>query len=62
MTREVVMVFMKIFEEEAAKKNKFVFVSINWAQAVMLVEFRVEKAMETVVLEESNEGEKYEES
>ena len=62
LTREVVMDFMKIFEEEAAKKNKFVFVSINWAQAVMLVEFRVEKAMETVVLEESNEGEKYEES
>ncbi len=61
MTREVVKDLMKIFEEEAVKKGKHAYVSLNWAQAVLQVSFREEVLPEQVVMEEANEGENYSE-
>ena len=44
-------------EEEAKKKEKYAFVSINWAQAVLQVSFKEQLSEEQVILEEANEGE-----
>ena len=49
-----------IFDEEAKKKSKNAYVSINWAQAVFLVVFRDEILEQQVEMEEANEGERYE--
>ncbi len=62
LTKEILAEFMRIFEEEAAKKEKYAYLSLNWSQAVLLVDFRSEKAGEQVVVEESNEGESFEEA
>ncbi|MGN1231245.1 MAG: peptidase, partial [Anaerotignum sp.] len=58
MTREVVQEFLQIFKEEAAKKEKFAKVSLNWAQAVVRVEFIAQAPLEELTMEEANEGEK----
>lgn len=58
MTREVVQEFLQIFKEEAAKKEKHAKVSLNWAQAVVRVEFIAQAPLEEVTMEEANEGEK----
>ena len=57
MTKEVVGDFLKIFEEEAVKKEKHALVHINWAQAVMQVRFEKDLAGEQVINDEANEGE-----
>lgn len=57
MTKEIVTEFLKIFEEEAVKKEKHALVHINWAQAVMQVSFEKEIANEQLVTDEANEGE-----
>ena len=49
-----------ILDEEAIKKGKNAYVSINWAQSVFLVVFREEILENQVEMEEANEGEKYE--
>ncbi|MGN0136230.1 transglutaminase domain-containing protein [Anaerotignum sp.] len=58
MTREIVQEFLQIFKEEAAKKEKFAKVSLNWAQAVVRVEFITQAPLEELTMEEANEGEK----
>jgi len=57
LTREVLGDLMRIFEEEAVKKNKHAFVSVNWAQAVLQVSFKEELLEQQMVMEEANEGE-----
>jgi len=58
MTREIVQEFLKIFKEEAAKKDKHAKVSLNWAQAVVKVQFVEQVPVEELTMEEANEGEK----
>lgn len=59
LTKEIVMEMFHIFEEEAVKKEKHARASINWAQAVLRVEFIQEVPTEQMTLEEANEGEKF---
>lgn len=52
LTREVLQELIAIFEEEAAKKEKKVSLSLNWPQAVLCVSFE-KQALETrIVMEE----------
>lgn len=58
MTREIVQEFLRIFKEEAAKKEKFAQVSLNWAQAIVKVCFIEQLPTQELTMEEANEGEK----
>ena len=58
MTREIVQEFLKIFKEEAEKKGKHAKVFLNWAQAVVKVQFIEQVPVEELTMEEANEGEK----
>lgn len=58
LTREVLKELLQIFEEEAAKKEKHAYLSLNWAQGVLQISFKEQLPMEQVVMEEANEGEK----
>lgn len=58
LTREVLLELIQIFEEEAEKKGKYAYLSLNWPQAVLMVNFKNEKVGEQVMMEEANEGEK----
>ena len=60
MTKDVIRELFQIFEEEAEKKQKHAFVSLNWAQAVLQVSFKEYISEEQVVMEDANEGERYE--
>ena len=57
LTREVLKEMLQIFEEEAEKKEKYAYVSVNWPQAVLLVVFEEQKRIQQVHMEEANEGE-----
>ncbi len=57
LTREVVKDFLQIFQEEGAKKEKHPRVFLNWAQAVIKVDFVDAVPLETLTMEEANEGE-----
>lgn len=57
LTREVLKELIQIFEEEAAKKEKHIYLSLNWPQAVLQVSFEDQKRALQVVMEEANEGE-----
>lgn len=57
LTKEVLQDFLDIFREEAEKRNKFAYLSLNWPQAVLLVSFREEASTDNVILQEANEGE-----
>lgn len=57
LTREVLRELLAILEEEAAKKQKYVFLSLNWPQAVLQVSFRERMPEQQVVMETANEGE-----
>lgn len=57
LTREVLFELVKIFEEEAAKKDKYAYLSLNWPQAVLQVSFEAIPPQQEIVLEEANEGE-----
>lgn len=57
LTREVLRDLLKIFNEEAAAREKHALVSVNWPQAVLLVEFADGTGQERVEMEEANEGE-----
>ena len=57
LTREVLRELLQIFEEEAQKKGKYAYLSLNWPQAVLMVSFQAERAGEQVMMEEANEGE-----
>lgn len=58
LTREIVTDMLRIFEEEAVKREKHARVSVNWAQAVLQVRFEAVLPEEQLTLEEANEGEK----
>lgn len=58
MTREIVQEFLQIFKEEGLKKEKHPKVSMNWAQAVVRVQFIEQVPVEELTMEEANEGEK----
>ena len=62
LTREVLQEFLQIFEEEARKKNKFAYLSLNWPQAVILVQFKDQLSSQQVIMEDANEGEQYQEA
>ena len=57
LTREILKELLQIFEEEAEKKGKYAYLSLNWTQAVLQLSFAEKKAEQQVVLEEANEGE-----
>ena len=59
LTKDVIRELFQIFEEEAEKKQKYAYVSLNWAQAVLQVSFKDQITEEQLVMEEANEGEKY---
>jgi len=58
LTRDVMKDIFTILDEEAKKKGKNAYASINWSQAVFLVVFRDEVLEHQVEMEEANEGEK----
>lgn len=57
LTREVLMELLQIVEEEAHKKEKYTYLSLNWPQAVMLLQFESQARECQIVMEEANEGE-----
>ena len=61
LTREVLKDLFEIFKEEAAKKEKYAYLSINWPQAVLQVRFDTAAPQQEITMEEANEGENYEE-
>jgi hypothetical protein len=61
LTREVLKDLFEIFHEEASKKEKYAYLSLNWAQAVLQVRFDTVAPQQEITMEEANEGENYEE-
>lgn len=57
MTKEVMTECLKIFEEEAIKKEKHALVRINWSQAIVQVSFEKELSNEQLIEDKANEGE-----
>lgn len=57
LTREILMELIRIVEEEAKKKEKYAYISLNWPQAVLQVLFEDQKREQQVKVEEANEGE-----
>ena len=62
LTREILGEMLQIFEEEAAKKEKHAYLSLNWPQAVLQVSFKEQIPQQQVIMEEANEGELEQES
>ena len=58
LTRELLMEFLQMFDQEAKAKNKRACVSVNWPQAVLRVRFEDGVGEEQLEMEEANEGEK----
>ncbi len=61
LTKKRLADILTIVEEEGSKKNKYAHVSLNWAQAVMRLRYEEELPEEKMIMEEANEGEKYQE-
>ncbi len=61
LTREVLEELLTILREEAAARGKSLSLSLNWPQAVFLAQFKEKEYQESIVMEEANEGELYEE-
>lgn len=57
LTREVLKDLLTIMDEEAKKREKHAYLSVNLAQAVLQVTFKEQLLEEQVVMEEANEGE-----
>ena len=57
LTKEVLRELFEIFHEEAAKKDKYAYLSLNWPQAVLQVRFDTEVPQQEIRMEEANEGE-----
>jgi hypothetical protein len=57
LTKEVLKELFEIFHEEAAKKEKYAYLSLNWSQAVLQVRFDLEAPQQEITMEEANEGE-----
>ena len=62
LTKEVLKDLFEIFHEEAAKKEKFAYLSLNWPQAVLQVRFAAEAPQQEITMEEANEGETIEDT
>lgn len=62
LTREVLRELFEIFQEEAAKKEKYAYLSLNWPQAVLQVRFSADAPQQQITMEEANEGESIEET
>lgn len=62
LTRAVLKELFEIFQEEADKKGKYAYLSLNWPQAVLQVNFRAEAPQQEIMMEEANEGETIEET
>ena len=60
LTREVLKELFEIFHEEAAKKEKYAYLSLNWPQAILQVRFTMEAPQQDITMEEANEGERAE--
>ncbi len=60
LTREVLLELVRIAQEEAQKREKYAYLSLNWPQAVMLFSFENQVKEEWIVMEDANEGEQYE--
>lgn len=56
LTKNIMADLLRIFEEEAAKKEKFAFASVNWSQAVLQVSFAQERQEQAVKLETVDES------
>lgn len=59
LTREVLKEMFEIFCEEAKKKGKYAYLSLNWPQAVLQVSFREDAPQQEIQMEEANEGEQF---
>lgn len=57
LTKDVLKELVQMIEEEAKKKEKYAYISVNWAQAVLQVSFKEYLTEQQVILEEANEGE-----
>ncbi len=57
LTGEILNELLKIFDEEAAAREKHAMVSLNWPQAVLQVEFADGIDGKKLQMEEANEGE-----
>lgn len=57
LTKEVLKDLFEIFHEEAAKKGKYAYLSLNWPQAVLQVRFSDAAPQQEIMMEEANEGE-----
>lgn len=55
LTREVLQELLNTVQQEAEKKGMAAYVSLNWPQAVLVVNFRAEDSTERLVMEEANE-------
>ena len=62
LTREVLKDLIQICEEEASKKEKYAYISLNWPQAVLQVSYKEQPPVDQVTMEEANEGEQLEEA
>ena len=60
LTKAVFEELLGLFEKAGAERGKTPAVSVNWAQAVIRVEYTDQKAGMSVVMEEANEGERQE--
>jgi len=60
LTKEVLAQLLEIFDQEAKARDKSVYVSVNWPQAVLRVRFVDGAGEEQLEMEEANEGEKEE--
>ena len=54
LTREVLKDLLDIFEEEAAKKEKYIRLSLNWPQAVLQLNFENQPPVQQVEMEDAN--------
>lgn len=57
LTKEVLKTLLEIFHEEAGKKGKYAYLSLNHSQAVLQIRFLNESPQQEIVEEDANEGE-----
>lgn len=57
LTKDVLKELLQIVNEEAQKKQKYAYLSVNWSQSVLQAAFKEQLIEHQVVMEEANEGE-----
>jgi len=58
LTKEILKELMEAFERAGKKKEKYARVSLNWPQAVLMVNYEMALPEAQVTIEEANEGER----